>query len=94
MVLSNDDRSILCFTAYSSPKKNKPNSEALYDVVIYDTLNVTPVNYLNSVHKGNVACLAVSHDGKLLATASDKGTIIRVFSYGGRFGLYVFKVTV
>lgn len=52
MVLSNDDRSILCFTAYSSPKKNKPNSEALYDVVIYDTLNVTPVNYLNSVHKG------------------------------------------
>lgn len=82
MVLSNDDRSILCFTAYSSPKKNKPNSEALYDVVIYDTLNVTPVNYLNSVHKGNVACLAVSHDGKLLATASDKGTIIRVFHTG------------
>ncbi|QHS76634.1 Atg21p [Saccharomyces paradoxus] len=82
MVLSNDDRSILCFTAYSSPKKNKPNSEALYDVVIYDTLNVTPINYLNSVHKGNVACLAVSHDGKLLATASDKGTIIRVFHTG------------
>ncbi|CAI4036778.1 hypothetical protein SMKI_16G0790 [Saccharomyces mikatae IFO 1815] len=82
MVLSNDDRSILCFTAYSSPKKNKPNTEALYDVVIYDTLNVTPINYLNSVHKGNVACLAVSHDGKLLATASDKGTIIRVFHTG------------
>ncbi|CAI4052979.1 hypothetical protein N7582_005609 [Saccharomyces uvarum] len=82
MVLSNDDRSILCFTAYSSPKKNKPNSEVLHDVVIYDTLNVTPINYLNTVHKGNVACLAVSHDGRLLATASDKGTIIRVFHTG------------
>lgn len=81
MALSSDDRSILCFTSYCSTKNN-PDSYLLHDVVVYDALNVTPVNYLSSVHKGSIAYLAVSHDGKLIATASDKGTIIRVFNTG------------
>lgn len=81
MALSGDDRSILCYTSYSAAKSS-PESYLLHDVVVYDALNVTPVNYLNSIHKGNVSSLAVSHDGKLIATASDKGTIIRVVATG------------
>ncbi|QLL30865.1 hypothetical protein HG536_0A06800 [Torulaspora globosa] len=81
MALSGDDRSILCYTSYSATKSN-PESYLLHDVVVYDALNVAPVNYLNSIHKGNISSLAVSHDGKLIATASDKGTIIRVVATG------------
>lgn len=81
MTLSSDDRSILCFTSYSSTKNN-PDSYLLNDIVVYDTLNVTPINYMNSVHKGNIACMAISADGKSIATASEKGTIIRVFNTG------------
>lgn len=81
IALSGDDRSILCYTSYSATKNN-PDSYLLHDTVVYDALNVTPINYLNSMHKGNITTLAVSHDGKSIATASDKGTIIRVFSTG------------
>ncbi|AQZ10955.1 ATG21 (YPL100W) [Zygosaccharomyces parabailii] len=81
MALSGDDRSILCFASYSSPKNN-PDSFLLHDVVVYDTLNIVPINYLNSVHKGDISCMAISYDGTLVGTASDKGTIIRVFHTG------------
>lgn len=81
LTLSGDDRSILCFTSYSS-QKNNPDSFLLHDVVVYDTLNISPINYLNSVHKGDIACISISHDGKLVATASEKGTIVRVFNTG------------
>lgn len=30
-------------------------------------------------HEGDITCLALSRDGTLLATASDKGTLIRVY---------------
>lgn len=79
LALSSDDRSILCYTAYSH---STSDSYLLNDVVIFDALNVTPINYLNTVHKGNITCLTVNHDGKLVATASEKGTIVRVFHTG------------
>ncbi|AMD20839.1 HDR097Cp [Eremothecium sinecaudum] len=79
IALSSDDKSILCYTAYC---KSVKHSYLLNDLVIYDALNVVPLNYLNTVHKGNIACLCISNDGKLVATASEKGTIIRMFSTG------------
>lgn len=79
--LSNDDRSILAFTTYHTSKSN-PNSHLLRDIIIYDAMNVKPINYLNNVHKGNIACLAINQEGSLIATASDKGTIIRVHNTG------------
>ncbi|GCF01240.1 autophagy- protein 21 [Zygosaccharomyces mellis] len=81
LALSGDDRSILCFTSYSS-RRNNPDSFLLHDVVVYDALNISPINYLNTVHKGDIASISVSHDGKLVATASEKGTIVRVFNTG------------
>ena len=36
-------------------------------------------NTLISAHKSKIAFLALNHDGSLLATASEKGTIIRIF---------------
>ncbi|AAS50961.2 ABR189Wp [Eremothecium gossypii ATCC 10895] len=79
IALCSDDKSILCYTAYCRTNKN---SYILNDLVVYDALNMTPLNYLNTVHKGNVACLCISNDGKMVATASDKGTIVRIFSTG------------
>ncbi|EDO14485.1 hypothetical protein Kpol_242p8 [Vanderwaltozyma polyspora DSM 70294] len=76
--LSNDDRSILAFNCYSTSSK----SVILNDVVIFDALNISPLNYINSVHKGNVASLAISPDGKFIATASEKGTLVRIFNTG------------
>lgn len=42
----------------------------------YDAPSNTPL--LNG-HESQIACLAINHEGTLLATASDKGTIIRIF---------------
>lgn len=81
IALSNDDRSILAFTTYHTSKSN-PNSHLLRDIIIYDAMNVKPINYLNNVHRGNISCLAINHEGTLISTASDKGTIIRVYNTG------------
>ena len=37
-------------------------------------------NILITAHETNVACMALSIDGTLLATASEKGTLVRVYS--------------
>lgn len=81
IALSYDDRSILAFSSYSS---GRSTSEPLLlnDIVIYDALNVIPINYLNYVHKGHVVSLAISSDGKMITTASEKGTVVRVFNTG------------
>lgn len=89
MCLSNDNVSILCYTTcgYSSL-----NSHLLGDLVIFDALKVKPLTRLSNIHENNIACIEISHDGQLVATASERGTIIRVFdtdivnqfSVGGR----------
>lgn len=81
MALTNDDRSILAFTTYHTSKSN-PNNHLLRDIIIYDAKDVKPINYLNNVHRGNISCLAINQDGTLISTASDKGTIIRVYNTG------------
>lgn len=81
IVLSSDDRSILCYTSFSM-SNSKPGTYILRDVVIYDALNIKPINYVGNAHKGNISCLAINHDGKLLATTSEKGTIVRIFNTG------------
>ncbi|CEP61873.1 Atg21p LALA0_S04e02630g [Lachancea lanzarotensis] len=79
MALSSDSSSILC---YSTISRSSKDSGIFNDIVVFDALNITPINYLNSAHKSSVSCMAISHNGKLVASASERGTIVRVFQTG------------
>jgi autophagy-related protein 18 len=60
------------------------------DVIIFDCKSLQPITVIDA-HKTHLAAMAFSHDGKLLATASDKGTIVRVFSVQTGLKLYQFR---
>ena len=66
-VLCAADSSLIAFCARESGK-----------VYVFDTLRLLNVALLEA-HNGSIACMAFNHDGTLLATASEKGTILRVF---------------
>lgn len=73
----------------SSQPPVAPSSSHAGTVSIYDTLSLSPVTMIQA-HKSPVAALAINSQGTMLATASDKGTVIRVFSLpdGKRLGEY------
>jgi len=51
------------------------NKKGYIQIMNYDTnLNVT-----KQAHESSISALAISQDGKMCATASDKGTLIRIF---------------
>lgn len=54
-----------------------PASQSSGDVYLFDTLSLQTVSSVTA-HKAGIVAMAISHDGLLLATASEKGTIIRV----------------
>jgi len=57
-----------------------PNSQqSAGDVIIFDALTPSVTNIIQA-HKSPLACLQLNSTGTLLATSSDKGTVIRVFS--------------
>lgn len=60
------------------------------DVLLYDLNNMEEVTVI-SAHQTAVSCLAISNDGKLMASASEKGTIIRIFSIPDGKKLYQFR---
>ena len=69
--------------AASSPLSNQPpapsQSSSTGSILIFDTISLTAVNMIQA-HKSPIAAMAISSQGTMLATASDKGTVIRVFS--------------
>ncbi|KAI0900373.1 WD40 repeat-like protein [Annulohypoxylon nitens] len=94
-----------CFLAYPLPKprddtQDKRPSHAppasLYapvtsgDVLIYDTLTLKAVNVIEA-HRSPLSCIALNNEGNLLATASETGTIIRVFSVPRGQKLFQFR---
>ncbi|PWN19794.1 WD40 repeat-like protein [Microstroma glucosiphilum] len=73
-----------CYLAYPSPTPSPSSplangAQSPGDVLIFDLLSLQVSNIIQA-HKMPIAHLAMNSTGTLLATASDKGTVIRVFS--------------
>ncbi|KAF2473795.1 WD repeat domain phosphoinositide-interacting protein 2 [Lindgomyces ingoldianus] len=60
------------------------------EVLIYDATKLEAVNVIEA-HHSPLSCIALNNEGTLLATASEKGTIIRVFSIPDAQKLYQFR---
>ncbi|KXN92837.1 Autophagy-related protein 18 [Leucoagaricus sp. SymC.cos] len=60
------------------------------DVLIFSTRSLTVANVIQA-HKAPISFLAIDSTGTLLATSSDKGTVIRVWSIPGAEKLYQFR---
>lgn len=77
-------------TSVSPSVPPAPPAPTTGDVLIYDTLNLRAVNVIQA-HKTPIACLALNSTGTMLATASDKGTVVRVFSVPDAKKLWQFR---
>lgn len=67
---------------------NAPNRVG--DVIIFNLKTLQPLSVIEA-HKATLAAITLSDDGTLLATASDKGTIVRVFEVETGVKLYQFR---
>lgn len=81
-----------CYVAYTAHVTSPSGAEggATGSVVLYDLLTLSMANVIPA-HRGRIACLALNAAGTLLATASEKGTVIRVFSVPDGKPLYQFR---
>ncbi|KAL2221841.1 WD40-repeat-containing domain protein [Thermoascus aurantiacus ATCC 26904] len=94
-----------CYLAYPLPQKAPPSSFAppshappgsthisptSGEVLIFDALKLEAINVIEA-HRSPLSCITLNSEGTLLATASDKGTIIRVFSVPDGHKLYQFR---
>ncbi|KAJ1503819.1 autophagy protein, partial [Coelomomyces lativittatus] len=71
-------------TSTASPSLSSGN------ITLFDIQSLQPVLIL-SAHKAPIAVMTFSYTGRYLATASTKGTLIRVFSVPGGTPLYEFR---
>lgn len=60
------------------------------EVLLFDTVKLEAINVVEA-HRSPLSCIVLNNDGTILATASDKGTIIRVFSVPDAHKLYQFR---
>ncbi|KAM6492800.1 WD40 repeat-like protein [Amanita muscaria] len=60
------------------------------DIHIFSTRSLSIVNAIQA-HKASISSLAINSSGTLLATTSEKGTVIRVWSIPGAEKLYQFR---
>ncbi|KAK6047947.1 hypothetical protein COOONC_14545 [Cooperia oncophora] len=72
-----------CLIAY-------PASAEAGSVHIFDCMNLSAVNTFTA-HDGPLACLKFNADGSMIATASIKGTVIRVYSVPQGTRLFEFR---
>ncbi|KAI8146765.1 WD40-repeat-containing domain protein [Fennellomyces sp. T-0311] len=90
-----------CYIAYPSRSSstslftttNNQTPQPYYatgDVEIFDALTLQLVNIVQA-HKSPISNITMNSEGTLLATASEKGTVIRVFSIPGANKLYQFR---
>jgi autophagy-related protein 18 len=74
-------------TAASSSTSSQHQSG---DVLLFSTRTLTVANVIQA-HKSPLSFLSINSTGSLLATSSDKGTVIRVWSIPGAEKLYQFR---
>ena len=94
-----------CFIAYPLPKpRDDPETrrpahappQSTYiaptsgEVLVFDTLTLKAVNVIEA-HRSPLCSICLNNEGTLLATASETGTIIRVFSVPRGQKLYQFR---
>ncbi|KAF9030616.1 WD40 repeat-like protein [Panaeolus papilionaceus] len=60
------------------------------DVLLFSTRSLTVANVIQA-HKSPLSSLSINSTGTLLATSSEKGTVIRVWSVPGSEKLYQFR---
>ncbi|CRK11860.1 hypothetical protein BN1708_002301 [Verticillium longisporum] len=60
------------------------------EVLVFDTVALKAVNVIEA-HRSPLCCISLNAEGTLLATASETGTIIRVFSIPKGQKLYQFR---
>jgi autophagy-related protein 18 len=75
--------------ANASPSSSDPGSLS-GDVLIFSTRTLTVTNVVRA-HKSPISALAINSTGTVLATASNKGTVIRIWSLPGAEKLYQFR---
>ena len=79
--------------SYAPPSHAPPTSHIAPtsgEVLIFDATKMEAVNVVEA-HHSPLSCIALNNDGTLLATASEKGTIVRVFSVPDARKLYQFR---
>lgn len=94
-----------CYIAYPLPKPREDTGErrpqhapplspyvppTSGDVMIFDTVTLKALNVIEA-HRSPLSCIALNSEGTLLATASETGTIIRVFSVPRGQKLFQFR---
>ncbi|KAK3805421.1 MAG: WD40-repeat-containing domain protein [Linnemannia elongata] len=89
-----------CYLAYPSPtpspsspfsKNGRDDSHGPSgDVLIFNALTLQVVNIVQA-HKTSVSNISINSEGTMLATASDKGTVIRIWSIPNAQRLYQFR---
>lgn len=97
--LSIGDESILAYQREGAADASNTTSDGLNtdstnrhvgDVVVYDTINLTPISIINC-HVAPIVNLVLNRNGNLLATASTKGTLIRLFNTRTGIRLYEYR---
>ncbi|KAH6678957.1 protein-vacuolar targeting protein Atg18 [Plectosphaerella plurivora] len=94
-----------CFIAYPLPKPREDTGDrrpahapplsnyvapTSGEVLVFDTITLKAVNVIEA-HRSPLSSISLSSEGTLLATASETGTIIRVFSVPRGQKLYQFR---
>lgn len=90
-----------CYLAYPLPQKAAsapahvpPNSTHISptsgEILLFDAIKLEAINVVEA-HKSPLSSIIFNNEGTVMATASDKGTIIRVFSIPDGNKLYQFR---
>ncbi|EHK47354.1 hypothetical protein TRIATDRAFT_129734 [Trichoderma atroviride IMI 206040] len=94
-----------CYIAYPLPKPREESDnrrpshappQSAYvaptsgEVLMFDTLTLKAVNVVEA-HRSPLSCISLNSEGTMLATASETGTIIRIFSVPRGQKLYQFR---